>query len=275
MIQRLIPVLLLVFCGPLLAGEDATSRPAEPVSVDDIARMLRSGVQEDVILMQVNAVGVSSEPTAADLMSLKSAGASDRLLDAILHPAETGPARVIVRVGANGRKVVHLTNLDDSGRRLGGEVPRPARMNVVSEAVARADRRPGRRDARSAERPAVREPAPPPEAPVDTGEVYVEEVEETEGPVGEFPSLPLGTPVSQLLGAQPVGFSPVPGAGFSPVPGVGFPTAPAVGFPFAWGSNLGALVAPVSPPGSWSHYLKHHHRETSTVRRTRHIHPVR
>ena len=258
MSQRLIPVLLLILCGPLMA-QDGASRPADPVSLDEIERMLRSGVREDVILMQVNSVGMSSEASAADLRSLKSAGASDRLLDAILHPGEARPARVITRIGADGRKVVTLTNLDDSGRRLGGEVPRPVRTNVVSERTARADRSPARRESRGAVRQAVREPDPPPYQNDDSGDVYVEEVEEVEGPVGEFPSLPLGTPVPHLLGAQP---SVV-------VPGLGVG-----GVPFSWGSTWG-LFAPVSPPGSWSHYLKHHHHDTTTVRRLRHIQRAR
>src|SRR5688500_12781579 len=122
MIQRLIPLLVLVLCGPLLAGEPDPPRSAEPVSVREIARMLRSGVREDVILMHVNTVGVSSQASTQDLKSLRSAGASDRLLDAILHPQETSPARVILRTDPDGQQVVHMTNLDDSGRRLGGEV---------------------------------------------------------------------------------------------------------------------------------------------------------
>jgi hypothetical protein len=161
--------------------------------------------------------------------------------------------------------VLYLTNLDENGRRIGGEVERPVRANVVTAASPaeshRAEAAPGRAAARRARGASPVEPDAW-VAPDDPGEDVEEETVRTQR--GEFPSLPVGTPVpfpgffpftGQLQGAglpgAPGGFGP----GFAGTPwfGWGFPTVP---------------LTPVSPPGSWSHYLKYHHGEESTIRRT-------
>jgi hypothetical protein len=263
--------------GTVLAALIATAHAADPapgpLSIAEVERLLRSGVGEPVILTHLAAVGTSAAVTAADLVALRAAGASDGLLEAVLAMRSVDDARAYTRVGPDGRLVLHLTNLDSRGRRLGGEVPDAARVNVVQtaarqpeadSAVTRSPR--PRRTARSL--PAAQGPilagsipaGPPDEDPIDDPgltETMVEEIEEQQH--GEFPSLPLGTPVSSFVHPGLVH----PGFVHPGVPWTG-------GFPAVHPGLFVPSVAPVSPPGSWSHYLKHHHNGAS-VRRIRRL----
>jgi len=288
---RRIAALLWVLAVLLLAsvssglGADPDRRP---LSTDEIRRLLRAGVGEQVILRQVNDVGTSAPLTTADLLALRSAGAGDALLEALLAQHPPDAARVYTEVGAGGQTVMHMTNLDERGRRLGGEVAKPAQVNVV-QPPARS-----RRDAGAA---AARQAAPPVDVEfADQGQAAEMVEEEFEDHHGEFPSLPLGTPVGGSFVQGVAGVPNVPGVvtsqGVQAVPGLqtatgvraitgvqtvnglstinGFPFGAAGVSPGWWGPP----VVPVSPPGSWSHYLKYHHQDGFSTHRIRRLGPA-
>lgn len=232
--------------------------------------MIGGGVSDRVILLQVRAAGLAAPLAPRDLTSLRRAGATDTLLEELLSLGSVDDARYFTHVGEDGRRVLYFTNLDQNGRRIGGEVERPVRANVVVAATPAEPRRaepPGRATTRRARAESSVEPEAW-VAPDDAGEDVDEETVRTHR--GEFPSLPVGTPVpfpgffpftGQLQGAGLPGVPGLPGtpAGFAP----GFAGTPWSG----WGFPTVPLT-PVSPPGSWSHYLKYHHGEESTIRRT-------
>ena len=75
---------------------------AAQASKDDLKKLAKSGVSEDVILAYIKANGYSGKPTSDDLVELKDAGLSDRLLAGILSPPETTPSTVYVERPASG-----------------------------------------------------------------------------------------------------------------------------------------------------------------------------
>ena len=135
-------MLLLAAGRPAFAA--ATS--GATMTVADVVALLKAGVGEQVILGQVHATGTALALDVPDILLLKAAGAGDNLLAALIAgttggiPAGTpggtpcpGSGQSQLRVyrvrGENGEEVLHVTNLDESGRRIGGELPaaeRPA-----------------------------------------------------------------------------------------------------------------------------------------------------
>lgn len=115
----------------LLAGLAAAApAQADPVGVDDLILLLEGGVGEKVILRHVQRWGLERDLEAADLVALRKAGATDDLLEdlaARMGGSEAGQRALPL---PEGRGVL-LTNLDEEGRRLGGEVPEPTPFNRV------------------------------------------------------------------------------------------------------------------------------------------------
>ena len=108
------------------------------MSVDEVIALLKAGVGEKVVLAQVRATGARPALTVADILKLKTAGASDDLLAALVDPAPAGSIpqaahqfRVYREVNALGEEVLHITNLAEAGRRIGGEVERRDQGNAT------------------------------------------------------------------------------------------------------------------------------------------------
>ncbi len=121
------------------------------LTVDDIIALLEAGVGESVILKQADLSGTRLILTVDMLIQLKKAGASDKLLEALVSPPADGSPgrdslpvpdeilqgdaghafRVFSEVDENGDAVVHVTNLDAMGKRIGGELERSSRPNIV------------------------------------------------------------------------------------------------------------------------------------------------
>ena len=242
--------LAFALCALLAVSSIEAAPPT--VTVDDIVALLKAEVGEKVILRQVAAAPTRLTLTVEALLRLKAAGAGDDLLEALQgfdRPSEedhgAGPSpsgraadgraessiRVYTRLNEQGRPVVHLTNLDESGRRIGGEVEHPAQVNLVQPSQNTPARAP--------------EPVYEPE-PFDSG--YRDE--ESRGSV----VVNVYSPESGGYGAEsPGGFYP---GGFFPGYAVGY--SPAYHrHSSRCGHYDGGYV--ISPPGSYSHFLQYHH----------------
>lgn len=64
--------------------------PRQPISTEDVTRLVRAGVSEPVILEKFRSDGIAASPSPDDLVALKKAGASDTVIQAMLA-ARVGP----------------------------------------------------------------------------------------------------------------------------------------------------------------------------------------
>ena len=246
--------------------------PADPLTLNEVVSLLEAGVGETVILKQMKAGRTRLIMTVDALLKLKAAGASDAFMEAILdtaEPAETeaspGPSveraastyepapegapnfRIYTMADPNGAEVIHITNLDENGVRIGGELKDPSRPNVL----APSQEPPPAYDyaTRPEEDPPVIVNVYPPAAPQETyredpryglhsGELY---------PVGVFP-----------------GYYPY-NPGFTPRIRTGH------GYRGSYPN-----VYHYSPPGSYSHYINNHRPGGShAFRRYHSVNPYR
>jgi len=273
--------LCLVAFLPALAAEPATNPPnargaqdfpEAPLTIDQVIALLEAKVGEKVILRQIDATGTRLTMTVETLLSLKAAGASDALLealqggiapaapapiisDAAARPAMEGregehPFRVFLMEDDEGGRVVHITNLDENGKRIGGELPPDDRAsrNVVTPADPGATR-------------GTRHDAPP----ADTGAYGGADDEQARQPVvvnvyNTAPASP-GDGTALIGGSEPIGGDAFIYPGIYPgYFNYGYGYTPAVYPPH------GAVVGPryghggviYSPPGSYSHYVRYH-----------------
>ncbi len=115
------------------------------ISGAELKEFMEAEVPEDLILRLLESSGPPEDLTPADVVALWKAGASDRLLEALLPPAEEKPQpptpatrseadaiRTYYRDEPDGGKVFVLTNLDDDGRRLDGSPASGSRPNLVT-----------------------------------------------------------------------------------------------------------------------------------------------
>jgi hypothetical protein len=145
MTSRYLPIAAL--CLILIPGGHAAAASGEPISLDEIVALLRADVGETIIFRQLESESASLEIGVAEILILKEAGASDQLIELLMDTA--GPEWSMVPAteeGSNqeaedegesavsqveslrmfkekddeGREYLHITNLDSSGRRLGG-----------------------------------------------------------------------------------------------------------------------------------------------------------
>lgn len=98
-----------------------TTQAAE-TQVEELLRLLRGGVGEAVAREWLEGATVSVTPTADELIALKTAGASDELLVALVRkagPAAARPRHRVRRVDRvdrrTGRRVLELTNQAEDG----------------------------------------------------------------------------------------------------------------------------------------------------------------
>ncbi len=160
-VMRSLPVMALLLFGlPVLASP---SPPPDPLEMDSILAMIEARVGDAIILRQARSAGISFTLGVEEVLSLKRAGASDELIGGLmdLEPAAAGtpagapaglePApragdaeepsfRIYSEVDVEGREVIHITNLDESGRRMGKPAPEtePAPRNAY-ESRGRAE----------------------------------------------------------------------------------------------------------------------------------------
>jgi hypothetical protein len=253
----------------------AQDQPETPLTIDQVIALLEAKVGEKVILRQIESTGTRLTMTVDTLLSLKAAGASDALLEALQEettphaaapemkpvpkaaPAMDGtqgeyPFRVFLMEDNSGGRVVHITNLDENGKRIGGELPEDDRAsrNVVT------------RGEHASSPPAERR-----EPPADDSEGYAAGYAEGgngQQPVivnvyNQAPASP-GDGTALIGGSEPIGGDAFINTGIYPgYFNYGYGYSPTV-YPH------GALVGPrygyggiiYSPPGSYSHYIRYH-----------------
>ena len=117
------------------------------LDIESLLALVRAGVSEKLIQDQISKTGLAFQPTPASILALKEAGLGRNLLEQIvevagLQPSSSAPrqtVRVFERIGADGRRSLIFTNLDEEGNPI--------------------------RDPVEALRQALEPPAPPPETP--------------------------------------------------------------------------------------------------------------
>ena len=110
------------------------------VSTDEIVKLSKLKTSDEVILQLLQKEGLSKPITSEDVVNLKEQGVSDRVIRYMLKlskpanlntlPPQEGKStkldnnmRSYYTTGKNGQKVLVVTNLDENGRRIGGEAP--------------------------------------------------------------------------------------------------------------------------------------------------------
>ncbi len=94
--SRMKKPLILALCASLLGGCVAYERRSyepglDPVGRDEAVSMTRAGYTDAVILERIRKDGVESRPSADDVVSMKEAGVSSSVLNAMLEAPVTVP----------------------------------------------------------------------------------------------------------------------------------------------------------------------------------------
>lgn len=254
---RISPSALVV---ALLVSSAASTAVSAPITLDDIIALIEAGVGEKVIIKQIEMADNTLLPTVEALIQLKAAGASDDLLAALLDPPEPGtdgepsaadekrsesvdPSdpqfRVYTELDGKGNPVLHITNLDASGRRLGGEVEQPSYPNILQPSPRSPE--PSHDDD-----PYADYEGPTPSASKEPGVVVnVYPPEQTTPQVAEEYEDP-------YYRAHFHGFVPE-------YLGYGYPSY-GNGYPYyRVGYGVGYYRYNHFPPGSYTHFLRYHH----------------
>ena len=151
---------------------------ASALSVPELMEFLEAEMPEDLILRLLESSRPPEDLTPAEVVALWEAGASDRLIEAVLPPAQEKPTqpapaarfeadaiRAYYRDEPDGGKMFVLTNLDDDGRRLDGSPTSGSRRNLVTS-------RPWEPTPETSERPAQQAARVPPLQAPPPQEVY-------------------------------------------------------------------------------------------------------
>ncbi len=100
------------------------------VSLDDIVKLSKANTKDDVILQLIQKEGLSKSVTSKDIVYLKQQGVSDRVIQYLIKlSAEEQSAfadknmRSYYKTTKNGKQIRVMTNLDENGKRMGGEIP--------------------------------------------------------------------------------------------------------------------------------------------------------
>jgi curli biogenesis system outer membrane secretion channel CsgG len=91
---------LLVICAagqtqprkPAARAAAPGTQPATPSGVDAIVALLKSGMSETLVLKAIQTEGKAYKLSAADMLKLQQAGASERVLETLLNPAAANAA---------------------------------------------------------------------------------------------------------------------------------------------------------------------------------------
>jgi len=60
------------------------------LTIDEVVRLTKSGISDDVVLQKIKEAGIATRPTSDQLASLKQEGVSDRVLQAMVDAPVTG-----------------------------------------------------------------------------------------------------------------------------------------------------------------------------------------
>jgi hypothetical protein len=131
--MKILPVLILLAFSTFVSAA---------VSLDDIVNLSKSKASDEVILRLIEKEGIARPVTSKDVIFLKQQGVSDRVvqylvkLSSIEQPVGTEKnLRSYYTTNKTGKRIRVVTNLDESGKRMGGEIP-PDPSPVVPETAA-------------------------------------------------------------------------------------------------------------------------------------------
>jgi len=101
-----------------------------PITLDDVVALLKAGAGESLISREIGRSAPAFDVGVQETLRLKQAGASDQFIERLMgDPEATGadasePAsyRVVREKTADGGEILLVTNLDASGKRMGGEI---------------------------------------------------------------------------------------------------------------------------------------------------------
>jgi len=88
---------LVVMNGTLAAQGTApkkasAAKPKPATPVDKVVKMLKSGLGEDLVVKEIVKENLKADLTSDDMIRLKEAGASDRVISAVMDPSSVGSA---------------------------------------------------------------------------------------------------------------------------------------------------------------------------------------
>jgi hypothetical protein len=72
------------------------TQPATTLTVEDIGRLVQAGLSEDLIIAKLRKNGKAFDLSTDELLSLKKAGVSDRILNVMMDPGQPAPVRPAV-----------------------------------------------------------------------------------------------------------------------------------------------------------------------------------
>jgi len=120
------------------------------VSLDDIVKLSKLKTSDEVILQMIQKEGLSKPVNFNDVLFLKQQGVSDRVIQYLVKLSDSTPQKVPAEQGKSvyinenlrayetttksGKRIRVVTNLDEKGKRMGGELPpdpEPQEQNIV------------------------------------------------------------------------------------------------------------------------------------------------
>lgn len=92
----LIPLWIGLFASsPVLAGQAASSSKAKttraPLTVAEVTKLAKAGLSEDIIIQQIRKNGQAFDLSTDELIALKQANVSDRVVQVMLDPSQADP----------------------------------------------------------------------------------------------------------------------------------------------------------------------------------------
>jgi len=83
---------LLLMAGALLAQTSttthkATAKPKPATPVDKVVKMLKAGLGEDLVVKEIVKENLKADLSSDDMIRLKGAGATDRVISAMMDPS--------------------------------------------------------------------------------------------------------------------------------------------------------------------------------------------
>jgi len=105
----LVWIALGVFCGGPCEGQTTNL----PVGIQDVIKLTRAGMTEEVILAQVKSAGVSYSLTPDQLIYLSNQGVSQNVIEALIRRDEPAPGTATAASGLPGRPTADFEYFHD------------------------------------------------------------------------------------------------------------------------------------------------------------------
>ncbi|OGL45236.1 MAG: hypothetical protein A2161_06965 [Candidatus Schekmanbacteria bacterium RBG_13_48_7] len=129
-------------------------QPVYPFTTEDIIKLVEAKFDENLLISQIEATKTVLSLTGTDIESLREKGASENLLSYLkIHflveenadikkpdtSSEKSRIRILQKTDDNGRSVVCLTNINEDGQRIGGELPQSERLRLYDLSKPKKD----------------------------------------------------------------------------------------------------------------------------------------